>query len=369
MHYRWGYCLMKFATKLFSASVCSALLASCGSVDGGDDKGSLKTASMPARESGVSDFPVKIGEPYKIGNISYSPQDVISYDEVGYASFYGDELSGQQTANGEVFMPSGISAAHKTLPMPSYAEVTALDTGRTILVRINDRGPFANDRLIDLSRAAADQLGISGQGVASVRVRKVNPPEQERAVLRSGQKAAERIDTPDSLLRVLRAKLDKMPRPSSAPRVAAVTPSANPAASETPSRPAPQAGVDGRFIREGNGQSRQAVSVRPSPKPAANSAQQSSQQDGRFVREGASAPSSRREIQTVPGSYNIQLASFSSRTRAEDLARKVGATVQSNTSGDLFRVRYGPYPTEADAQRGLETARQRGYSQAKIFRE
>ena len=117
------------------------------------------------------------------------------------------KIGRQVAANGEAFIPSAFTAAHKTLPLPSYVEVTALDTGRTILVRINDRGPFANDRLIDLSAGAARQLGITGQGVTGVRVRKVNPPEQERAALRSGRSVAERIATPESLLRVLNMKL------------------------------------------------------------------------------------------------------------------------------------------------------------------
>src|SRR3546814_5799298 len=118
-----------------------------------------------------------IGDPYKIGGVTYTPIDVADYDEVGYAGRYGDDLAGKPTANGEDFDPAAISAAHKTLPLPSYVEVTALDTGRTILVRVNDRGPMANDRLIDLSPAAADQLGLK-DGVTGVRVRRVHPPRR-----------------------------------------------------------------------------------------------------------------------------------------------------------------------------------------------
>src|SRR3546814_5701897 len=92
--------------------------------------------------------------------------------------WYGGAHKGKPTANREHFRPEGISAAHKTLPLPSYVEVTSLETGRTILVRINDRGPFVSGRVIDLSSAAAEQLGMKRKGVAAVRVRRVNPPER-----------------------------------------------------------------------------------------------------------------------------------------------------------------------------------------------
>lgn len=138
----------------------------------------------------VSDTPVKIGKPYTVRGIRYTPAEDPSYDAVGYASWYGNE-SGNQTANGERFRPKGITAAHTTLPLPSYVEVTALDTGRTILLRINDRGPFSRGRILDLSRGAAEQLGIRTQGYAAVRVRRVEPPEKDRARLRDGKPARE----------------------------------------------------------------------------------------------------------------------------------------------------------------------------------
>ena len=130
-----------------------------------------------------------------------------NYDEVGYASWYGNELAGNKTGNGEVFNPQAISGAHRTLPMPSFVEVTNLDTGRTILVRINDRGPFARDQILDLSQGAARQLGVEAQGHFPVRVRRVNPPEHERTALRNGEKAVERLETPPALLNALRKRL------------------------------------------------------------------------------------------------------------------------------------------------------------------
>jgi len=154
----------------------------------------------------VSDTPVRIGPPYQVRGVTYTPRDERGYDRVGYASWYGNE-SGNMTANGERFRPGAVAAAHTTLPLPSYVEVTALDTGRTILVRVNDRGPFARGRLIDLSRGAAALLGIERAGVAAVRVRRVDPPERDRARLRKGKPAELRPRVPEAALIGLRAQL------------------------------------------------------------------------------------------------------------------------------------------------------------------
>ncbi|HEY9092687.1 septal ring lytic transglycosylase RlpA family protein [Parasphingorhabdus sp.] len=203
---------MKFAAdsgaKLLGVSTLAALLASCGTIDGVNDNAA--TRIPPAAYGAVSDYPVKIGKPYKVRGKTYTPKNVARYDELGYTAWYGKEYAGNSTANGERFNPNGISAAHKTLPLPSYVEVTALDTGRTILVRVNDRGPFTENRLIDLSYGAAKQLDVVKQGVAAVRVRKVNPSEQERAILRNGGAAIERPRTPDSVLSALRKSLNEM---------------------------------------------------------------------------------------------------------------------------------------------------------------
>lgn len=155
----------------------------------------------------VSDARVQIGRTYVIRGNSYTPAADPSYDRIGFASWYGSE-SGNQTANGERFRPEWITAAHTTLPLPSYVEVTSLDTGRRIIVRVNDRGPFAGDmRLIDLSRGAAEQLGIRRQGVAPVRVRVVEPSERDRERLRKGKPAADLSPLPARQLESLRGQL------------------------------------------------------------------------------------------------------------------------------------------------------------------
>jgi rare lipoprotein A len=155
----------------------------------------------------VSDTPARIGQPYAVRGTTYTPAADPGYDFLGYASWYGSE-SGNRTANGEKFRPGWITAAHTTLPLPTYVEVTALDSGRTILVRINDRGPFAGrGRIIDLSRAAAEQLGMRGQGHAAVRVRVVDPPEKDRRRLREGKPAPMRANVPEATLAKLRAQM------------------------------------------------------------------------------------------------------------------------------------------------------------------
>lgn len=134
-----------------------------------------------------SDLPVKIGKPYAVHGVTFVPAADPSYDVLGFASWYGGE-SGNRTANGERFRADWITGAHTTLPLPTYVEVTALATGRRIVVRINDRGPFVpGPRIIDLSRGAAERLGIRAGGQAAVRVRRIEPSETERRLLLKGK--------------------------------------------------------------------------------------------------------------------------------------------------------------------------------------
>lgn len=113
----------------------------------------------------------KLGSPYQINGVWYYPEFDPAYESVGIASWYGRDFHGRPTANGEVFDMGQISAAHPTLPMPSLVEVTNLENGRSVKLRVNDRGPFHGNREIDLSKAAARQLGFENKGLAKVRVR------------------------------------------------------------------------------------------------------------------------------------------------------------------------------------------------------
>lgn len=112
----------------------------------------------------------KIGNPYQINGVWYYPKVDYEYEETGIASWYGPTFHGKRTANGETFDQNIVSAAHRTLPLPSWVRVTNLDNGRSIKVRVNDRGPFAHGRIIDMSRQGAQLLGFHRQGTARVRV-------------------------------------------------------------------------------------------------------------------------------------------------------------------------------------------------------
>jgi rare lipoprotein A len=139
----------------------AAALAACASTPG---------APAPGR-SYTNAEGQKVGKPYEVNGRWYTPREQPHYDEVGTASWYGYQHEGRPTANGEVFHKDVVSAAHKTLPLPSIVEVTNLSNGKKLRVRINDRGPFVDGRIIDLSQEAARRLGFEGQGVTKVRVR------------------------------------------------------------------------------------------------------------------------------------------------------------------------------------------------------
>jgi rare lipoprotein A len=112
----------------------------------------------------------RVGKPYTVAGRVYVPEEDTGYREEGMASWYGDDFHGRLTANGEVFDMASLTAAHPTLPMPCYARVTNLGNGKSLIVRVNDRGPYHGNRLIDVSNRAAELLEFKGNGVARVRV-------------------------------------------------------------------------------------------------------------------------------------------------------------------------------------------------------
>ena len=124
----------------------------------------------------------KVGNPYQIDNVWYYPHEQPDYDETGIASWYGPTFYGKATANGEMYDGNALTAAHRTLPMPVNVRVTNLENGKSIVVRVNDRGPYARGRIIDLSRHAAELLDVVQTGTARVRVTYLS-----RADLENGQ--------------------------------------------------------------------------------------------------------------------------------------------------------------------------------------
>lgn len=292
-------------SRAFALSLAT-VLAACGPFQGVSHARSAPPPLPRADTGPAADYPMVLGDPFVVDGVTYTPQDKLNFDQVGYAGI-GD---------GE-----GISVSHRTLPLPSYAEVTSLETGRTILVRVTRRGPMTGARTIDLSPAAAQQLG-AGSALTPIRIRRVNPPEQERAMLRSGGQAPVRMDTPKSLVAVLLRKLDggqplNPGLPKAAEPAAQPAPAAAPAPAVTPAKTEP-------------------AKPRVAP-PAAT---------------------------VVRGSLIVQVGAFSNGTTAQKVAEAVGGRVFP--IGKLFRVRTGPFTSAAAAQAGLAKAKAAGYSEARI---
>jgi len=163
----------------------------------------------------------RVGKPYTVAGQVYVPEEDVNYRAEGMASWYGDDFHGRLTANGEVFDMGSLTAAHPTLPMPSYARVTNLRNGKSLIVRVNDRGPYHGNRLIDVSNKAAELLDFKGNGVAKVRVEYVgraplegSDDRQLEATLRTGVPAPS-----PSMVRVASARSFVPDIPSSAGRI------------------------------------------------------------------------------------------------------------------------------------------------------
>ena len=148
---------------------------------------------VPKGDQGVKR---KVGNPYKIAGVWYHPKEDPTYDQTGYASWYGKDFHGKATANGEVYNMNALTAAHKTLPMPSYVKVTNLANNRSIVLRVNDRGPFVGSRLIDVSRRGAQLLGFQKQGVTRVRIQASDSNGRVRSSGASIRQVANSASTP-----------------------------------------------------------------------------------------------------------------------------------------------------------------------------
>lgn len=159
------------------------------------------TEGVPGFDKGQKKSPyVKLGQSYKVMGEWYVPRFQPNYDETGMASWYGPGFHGGKTANGEQFDKHSMTAAHKTLPLPSLVRVTMVDTGKSAIVRINDRGPFSKGRIIDLSYAAANEIGLIKKGVAKVRVEYLLPESQRFADLLAQGREPEEIDIASEVL-------------------------------------------------------------------------------------------------------------------------------------------------------------------------
>jgi rare lipoprotein A len=270
----------------------------------------------------------KIGEPYQIAGIWYYPTVDYGYDETGIASWYGADFHGKSTANGEAYDMNGLTAAHRTLPLPTMVRVTNLENGRALSLRINDRGPFAHGRIIDVSRRAAQLLGFEQQGTARVRVEILG--DESRALAAQSQGGAYAVAAGE-------------PVPEAAPRVA-VTAEQLPAPGSTAS---------------GSGTATTGAS-----QPSA-------------VEQIAAAPPIQPTGQVVqlpvgPTAIYVQAGAFTDQYNATRLRAQLSQfgpvkIVPVIVDGQqYYRVRVGPLGSVADADRMLEQIVQAGHPEARL---
>jgi rare lipoprotein A len=287
-----------------------------------------------------------LGDAFTVDGQEFVPADTASYDAVGFAAL---DMSGGE----------GMTLAHKTLPMPSYVEVTDLETGRTILARVERRGPMTANRLVALSPGAQALLGaVDG---APVRVRRVNPPETDRVELRAGRKAADRMDTPKSLLGVLQRKLPGAANSPAPVRVAQAAPApAAPVARPVPTEPpAARASAPANSVALGERTANTAYPLGGAPRVAPA-------RPAEVARTAQPKPAPAPAPTTAAkGDFVVQAAAFANKANADRAAGKLGGFVTK--SGTLYRVRTGPYASRGQAEAALAKVREAGYSDARVF--
>ncbi|MDR3517781.1 MAG: septal ring lytic transglycosylase RlpA family protein [Azospirillaceae bacterium] len=271
----------------------------------------------------------KIGKPYQVAGIWYYPKVDYDYDETGIASWYGPGFHEDATANGEVFDQNSLTGAHKTLPLPTLVRVTNLDNGRSIVVRINDRGPYVANRIIDLSRRSAQLLGFEQAGTAKVRVTVL--PDESRAIVAMAMSspAAQAANRAES-----------GPAPQAAPR-AAVQVEGLPPPKATTQRDAvqmpttvPGETVDGRFL----------------PAPV-------------VVQQAVTGP---HQIYVQAGAFTVYDNASRMRSRLSPLGR-VNVQTATVAGTQYYRVRLGPINTVEQADSLLNQVLGTGVDTARII--
>ena len=316
--------------------------------------------------------------PYQINGVWYYPKVDYSYDAVGTASWYGPGFDRRATADGEIYDMNGLSAAHKTLPLPSVVDVTNLQNGRELRLRVNDRGPFVGDRLIDLSRRAAQLLGFERTGTTQVRVRIVKDDSiavAEAAMLGemgpvgiAGAPSAEPVQLAAAAPPAATPPLAVPPpqpvlQPPFVPSALAVPPPQP----TLPVVPAPQAAAPSRYAAAAPpliiaappprvawpqfiAPARAATRYPPPEPPRKPVAVAATYRGGIFVQAGAFS---------VPGNARFVRAQLATLGGAEIVPIRVNGL-------PLYRVRVGPVASEAEARLLLRKVVARGFADARL---
>ena len=280
----------------------------------------------------------QVGKPYQVAGRWFSPREQPNYDKEGTASWYGEAFHKRKTSNGEWFNMNQLTAAHATLPLPSYVKVTNLENGREVVVRVNDRGPFVGTRVIDLSKKSAEVLGYKNKGKAHVRVQYIGPAplDDNGSHLLAMNKELDRGTSMRTMIAMAgKHKGRAAPSASDTVMVAEAKPRKKIVA------PEPEAQVE-------------TVSYAPpAPEPDATP-----------------APS----FGAVESSYFIQLGSFTDPDNANRARDQFSAIwpVQfielMGSAGPVYRVRLGPIADAVDAQTALENAYAAGFGDARMIK-
>ena len=277
----------------------------------------------------------KVGKPYQIAGTWYYPKVDYEYDRTGIASWYGTKFHGRKTANGEIYNMNDLTAAHRTLPMPSYVRVINLENGRSLVLRVNDRGPFAKGRIIDISRRGAQLLKFKKQGIAKVRVKILADKSRALAFGIKNQDELARVGSPITVKKLPKAKVISESLPS-------------PPGSKISS------------IRKSNNLQKQAKLT-------------ISKVDNNKLRDSAE-PLTGEIIETtaVPSNIYVQVGAFGEYANANRVQARLASLGSVNISNviiegrDLYRVRFGPIKRIADADTLLEVVTEAGYQSARI---
>jgi rare lipoprotein A len=280
----------------------------------------------------------KVGSPYQINGVTYYPAEDFSYDETGIASWYGEDFHGKYTANGEVFNLNELTAAHRTLPMPCVVQVTNLENGRSIQLRVNDRGPFARGRIIDVSRRGAQLLGFETQGTAKVRV-KILVAESIQAASLARRGTGEDKVVADA--------------PQAAPRdpVVAETLASNTGTSNTGLRVA----------------STEPPPLAPSEPPQATTAPSPAPPSVQPLPEKVTVlPTKPGQIYIQAGSFGLAENAFRVKDRLDPIGPVIVVGVRIN-GANFYRVRLGPILNVDEADKLLNRVVDTGLAEARII--